>query len=36
MKLWDSWLSVLQGNQDFGLSSSYVTYLPQEVTRHWG
>lgn len=36
MKLWDSWLSVLQGNQDFGLSSSYVTYLPQEVTQHWG
>lgn len=35
-RLWDSWLWVFQGKQDFGLSSSYVTYLPREVTQHWG
>lgn len=35
-RLWDSWLWVFQGKQDFGLSSSYVTYFPQEVTQHWG
>lgn len=35
-RLWDSWLWALQGNQDFGLRSSYVTHLPQEVIHHWG
>lgn len=34
--LWDGWLRPPQGNQDFGLSFSYVPYLPREVTHHWG
>ncbi|KAJ8795719.1 hypothetical protein J1605_002481 [Eschrichtius robustus] len=35
-RLQDGWLWVLQGHQDFGFSSSYVTHLPQEMTRNWG
>lgn len=35
-RLQDGWLWVLQGRQDFGFSSSYITHLPQEMTRNWG